>query len=123
VVDLPTNQEYRIIAIGDLHGQRHELERLIESLGKLPEWPDCALVFLGDFVDRGPDVRGTIDFVLELHRRPPGGSAVLSNHDLALVRAAGLDGGTASPYWIERYSLASPVLPIIPEGDRGGTPW
>jgi hypothetical protein len=21
------------------------------------------------------------------------------------------------------YSLASPVLPIIPEGDRGGTPW
>jgi PKD repeat protein len=21
------------------------------------------------------------------------------------------------------YSLASPVLPIIPEGDQGGTPW
>ena len=61
------------------------------------------LVFLGDFVDRGPDVRGTIRLVLELLRRQPCGSAVMGNHDLALVRAARLDGGAPSPYWIEHY--------------------
>ncbi len=103
MVDLPTNLDYPIIAIGDLHGQRDELERLIERMEKLPEWPDSALVFLGDFVDRGPDVRGTINLVMKLLRRPPGGSAVMGNHDLALVRAARLDGGPASSYWIRRY--------------------
>ncbi|HEU5115715.1 MAG TPA: hypothetical protein VFT74_03490, partial [Isosphaeraceae bacterium] len=35
--------------------------------------------------------------------RPPGGSAVMGNHDLALVRAARLDGGPPSPYWIDGY--------------------
>ena len=67
------------------------------------EWDDCALVFLGDFVDRGEDVPGTIDLVLELLSRRPGGSAILGNHDLALVRAARLDDGPSSPYWIGSY--------------------
>jgi serine/threonine protein phosphatase 1 len=102
-IELPGDLDYPIVVIADLHGQRLELERLIKKLEKLPEWSDCALVFLGDFVDRGPNVRGTIDFVRELLRRPPGGSALMGNHDLALVRAARLDGGPPSPYWIESY--------------------
>jgi serine/threonine protein phosphatase 1 len=60
-------------------------------------------MFLGDFVDRGDDVPGTIDLVLELLNRPAGGSAVLGNHDLALIRSARLDDGPPSPYWIESY--------------------
>ncbi len=99
----PTNLDYPVIAVGDLHGQRDELVRLVERLETLPEWPVCALVFLGDFVDRGPDVRGTIDLVMELLRRPAGGSAVMGNHDLALVRAARLDDGPVSSYWLDRY--------------------
>jgi serine/threonine protein phosphatase 1 len=103
LIDLPTTLNYPVVAIGDLHGQRDELERLVERLEMRPEWPESALVFLGDFVDRGPDVRGTLDLVLKLLRRPAGGSAVMGNHDLALVRAARLDGGPCSPYWTERY--------------------
>jgi serine/threonine protein phosphatase 1 len=102
-MDLPGSLDYPIVAVGDLHGQRDELERLVARLEALPEWPRCALVFLGDFVDRGPDVRGTVELVLELLQRPPGGSAVMGNHDLALVRAARLDDGPASPYWVNRY--------------------
>lgn len=41
-----------IVAIGDLHGQLDDLKRLIGRLEVLPEWPDVALTFLGDFVDR-----------------------------------------------------------------------
>src|SRR4051794_15877443 len=100
---LPSALDYPLIAIADLHGQRAELERLIARLEKLEEWPECALVFLGDFVDRGADVQGTIDLVLKLLNRPAGGSAVLGNHDLALVRAARLDEGSRSTYWIESY--------------------
>jgi serine/threonine protein phosphatase 1 len=103
VVELPTDLSYPIIAIGDLHGQRREVERLVRKLEKLLEWPECALVFLGDFVDRGTNVRGTLDLVLELLRRSPGGSAIMGNHDLALVRAARLDGGPPSTYWSGHY--------------------
>src|SRR5438105_2161419 len=70
VIELPKTLDYPIVAIGDLHGQRDELRRLVETLERLPEWPEVALVFLGDFVDRGPDVRGAIDLVLGLLRRP-----------------------------------------------------
>ncbi len=41
--------------------------------------------------------------VLELLSRRPGGSAVLGNHDLALMRAARLDDGPPSQYWIDSY--------------------
>ena len=100
---LPTNLDYPIIAIADLHGQLEQLKRLVTRLEQIAEWDDCALVFLGDFVDRGEDIPATIDMVLELLSRRPGGSAVLGNHDLALVRAARLDDGPPSPYWIEHY--------------------
>jgi serine/threonine protein phosphatase 1 len=95
--------DYPIVAIADLHGQRRSFECLMARLEVLPEWPRCALVFLGDFVDRGPDVRGTIDLVLDLLDERPDRTAVMGNHDMALVRAARLDDGPASPYWITRY--------------------
>ena len=100
---LPTSLNYPIIAIADLHGQLDQLKRLVTRLEMVSEWDDCALVFLGDFVDRGENVPGTIDLVLDLLSRRPGGSAILGNHDLALVRAARLDDGPSSPYWIGSY--------------------
>jgi calcineurin-like phosphoesterase family protein len=99
-MNLPTSLDYPIIAIADLHGQLDQMERLVTRLEMISEWDDCALVFLGDYVDRGEDVPGTIDLVLELLRRSQGGSAVIGNHDLALVRATRLDDGPSSSYWI-----------------------
>lgn len=75
-MNLPTNLDYPIIAIADLHGQLEQLERLITKLETISEWDDCSLVFLGNYVDRGEDVPGTIDMVLDLLSRRPGGSAV-----------------------------------------------
>ncbi|MHC5542488.1 metallophosphoesterase, partial [Singulisphaera rosea] len=103
MIDLPTTLGYPIVAIADLHGQHAELSRLVGALEDVPEWPDCAIVFLGDFVDRNVGVREIIDLVLELLGRAPGGSAVMGNHDLALVRAARLDDGPTSPYWVAGY--------------------
>ena len=90
----PIAVDYPIVAIPDRHGQR-------ESPGRLPEWAGCAVDFLGDFVDRGPDVRGTIERVLDLLDRHAVVAAVMGNHDLAPVRAARLDGGAPSAYWID----------------------
>jgi serine/threonine protein phosphatase 1 len=99
----PQTVDYPVVAIADLHGQKRSLERLLARLEELPEWPDCALVFLGDFVVRGPDVRGTVDRVLGLLGEKPNRAAMMGNHDMALVRAAQLDDGPASPYWITGY--------------------
>lgn len=103
-MDWPVRLDYPIVAITDVHGQRAWLDGLLDRLSRRPEWPRCSVVFCGDYVDRGPDVCGTIDRILTLamtHTSPV--TAVMGNHDLALVRAARLDDGARSNFWIERY--------------------
>lgn len=53
----------KIFAIGDVHGCSEELRALIR---KLPLDQNSTLVFLGDYVDRGPDSKGVIDTILDL---------------------------------------------------------
>lgn len=52
-----------LYAIGDIHGMRLELEALVASL---PLQDDDRLIFIGDYVDRGPDPRGTVEFLIKL---------------------------------------------------------
>ncbi len=52
-------------AIGDIHGNLVALEDLLEQV--LPELkPEDAVVFLGDFIDRGPDSRGCVERIVRL---------------------------------------------------------
>ncbi|MCZ2344113.1 MAG: metallophosphoesterase [Bacteroidales bacterium] len=95
--------EYPIFAIGDVHGQTVFLQRLLTQLRCLPEWKAARIVFLGDLVDRGPDVRCAVQTVWELLAEKPGSVCVMGNHDFALVRAAGLDDQPPSPSWAKRY--------------------
>jgi serine/threonine protein phosphatase 1 len=55
-----------LYAVGDIHGER---EMLQELLAGLPLAEDDELVFVGDYVDRGPDSRGVVDLLLELRER------------------------------------------------------
>jgi serine/threonine protein phosphatase 1 len=56
----------RTFAIGDIHGDLGALETL---LGRLPEFgQDDTVVFLGDYVDRGPDSKAVVSRVRELER-------------------------------------------------------
>jgi serine/threonine protein phosphatase 1 len=54
-----------LYAVGDIHG---ELEMLEELLAKLPLRDDDRLVFVGDYVDRGPDARGVVEALIRLGR-------------------------------------------------------
>jgi serine/threonine protein phosphatase 1 len=53
----------RTLAIGDVHGCSRALDAL---LGDVQAQADDVLVFLGDYVDRGPDSFGVIERVLHL---------------------------------------------------------
>ena len=52
-----------LFVIGDVHGCAAELRALLH---KLPLDKDSVLLFLGDYVDRGPDSKGVIDTVLDI---------------------------------------------------------
>jgi serine/threonine protein phosphatase 1 len=55
-----------LYAVGDIHGEN---EKLGELLDLLPLVEGDKLVFLGDYVDRGPDARGVVDRLIELQGR------------------------------------------------------
>lgn len=81
----------RQFAIGDIHGCSKALRSLIEVIDPRPE---DELVFLGDYVDRGPDSRDVVDQILTLreHCRVV---ALRGNHEIMLLGVAcrGLDNG------------------------------
>lgn len=91
----------RRFAIGDIHGCSKALRTLIETID--PQ-SDDELVFLGDYVDRGPDTRDVVDQVIELQKRcrviPLRG-----NHEIMLVAVAlrGMD----DTVWLENGGQAT----------------
>jgi serine/threonine protein phosphatase 1 len=73
----------KIFVIGDIHGHLTALEALLEVV---PFSTGDLLVFLGDYVDKGPDVRGVLDFLLRFAERP-NTIFLRGNHDQMLVDA------------------------------------
>ncbi len=69
------------IAIGDIHGCLEPLQRLIE---RLP--PAEPLVFLGDYVDRGPQSAGVVAYLRALARQRPC-RFLMGNHEQMMLRA------------------------------------
>jgi serine/threonine protein phosphatase 1 len=77
----------RILAIGDIHGCLTALDTLLKLVQ--PARQD-RIVTLGDYVDRGPNTRGVINRLIELHES---GRliALRGNHELMMLQAR--DGG------------------------------
>lgn len=74
-------------AIGDIHGWRPPLDELLASL-RPRLTPDDTVVFLGDYIDRGDDVKGCIDAVLAFKREAAARVVCLvGNHEEWLLRA------------------------------------
>ncbi|MCL6284872.1 serine/threonine protein phosphatase [Ruegeria sp. 2012CJ41-6] len=69
-----------IYAIGDIHGQLDELHRAL-SLIEADGGADARVVFLGDYVDRGPDSRAVIDLLIEGQQAQRNWITLLGNHD------------------------------------------
>ena len=74
------------IAIGDIHGNLAALEDLLAQIRREVQ-PGDVVVFLGDYIDRGPDSRGCIDAVLALQHEGPADVVCLrGNHEDWLLR-------------------------------------
>lgn len=84
----------RIYAVGDIHGCRAELERLLALVDADDAVRGPAartmLIFLGDVVDRGPDSAGVIDLLLRLSRERSDVRFLKGNHEEVFLQS--LDG-------------------------------
>jgi serine/threonine protein phosphatase 1 len=76
------------IAIGDIHGCLEPLQRLVETLQRLVEQlpPEKPLVFLGDYIDRGPQSAGVVQYLIALGKRRPC-HFLMGNHELLMMTA------------------------------------
>jgi len=75
----------RTFATGDIHGDLEALLRVEEQLPRLDAGD--TLVFLGDYVDRGPHSAQVVDYLRSLPRRTPARVVALrGNHEDAWLR-------------------------------------
>ncbi len=76
-----------LYAIGDVHGCAKTLDALLACLDLTP---DDRVVFVGDYIDRGPDSRGVIDRLLDMEEAAwlgngPVCTFLRGNHDQMMV--------------------------------------
>ncbi len=78
----------RTIVVGDVHGCREELERLLQAC----QWTrGQRLVLAGDLVAKGPYSQGVVQLAREC-----GALGVLGNHDAHVLRARAQEAGDTS---------------------------
>jgi serine/threonine protein phosphatase 1 len=86
-------------AIGDIHGCLDKLERLIAACEAHADGPPARWVFLGDYVDRGPDSRGVIELLMRRQQEQPGSVVCLrGNHEQMAIMAHA--DARAMPLWL-----------------------
>lgn len=69
----------RIFAIGDIHGCISHLNTMMMQLDI--DSRNDTLVFMGDYVDRGPDSRGVVDTILDIRKNLKNVICLLGNHE------------------------------------------
>lgn len=70
-----------LIAIGDIHGCRQSLDGLLDQLNPSS---DDHLLFVGDYIDRGPDSKGVIERLLDLREEVPC-TFLRGNHEAMMI--------------------------------------
>jgi sugar/nucleoside kinase (ribokinase family) len=121
----------RRVVIGDIHGHRDRLVRLLGDAGLTDatgHWAggNAQLWFLGDLTDRGPEGVGVIRLVrsLQAEAAAAGGrvDSVLGNHELLLLAAhllpgasSGGAGGTFRSDWLANGGRPSDLADLTPE--------
>jgi serine/threonine protein phosphatase 1 len=110
----------RTFAIGDLHGCVRELERILAAIA--PAAGDT-IVFVGDYVDRGPDSRATIDCLLDLGRRSDLRTIFLrGNHEDMFLDYLGRDGHFGESFLGNGGNTTLASYDVAPGTPRGEVP-
>ena len=105
----------RTLAIGDIHGCLKPLKLLWETID--PQ-PDDRIIFVGDYVDRGPDTKGVIDFLIGLRDSEEFNITFLSgNHEEKFFLAR--FGGSELADWLAHWGGKETLESYSDHGDGG----
>ncbi|MCC7280928.1 MAG: serine/threonine protein phosphatase [Acetobacteraceae bacterium] len=101
----------RIYAVGDVHGAADRLDQLHALIGhdalRAPE-PRKVLVYLGDYVDRGPDSRGVLARLLA--PGPPGCERIFLKGNHEMMFQAGIAASRTPElvrFWLDNGGVAT----------------
>jgi serine/threonine protein phosphatase 1 len=88
-------------AVGDIHGSLRKLRGLVARCREHAGGQPITFVFLGDYIDRGPESAGVVAYLIEMQSLPGERCvALMGNHeDFAL---GVLDGTTDANHWLSQ---------------------
>jgi serine/threonine protein phosphatase 1 len=106
------------LAIGDIHGMKNKLDLVLTELA--PALPsDTRLIFVGDYVDRGPDSKEVIERLIRLKDERPDTILLMGNHERMMIDA--YDGGdvmtwlsNGGDHTLKSYGLSSREIKELP---------
>ena len=93
-------------AIGDIHGCLDKLRGLLLRCEKHADGRPLAFVFVGDYIDRGPQSCAVIDCLIDLQARYGGRGVTLMGNREAMALAA-IDGSGPVRLWLAQGGLAT----------------
>lgn len=84
----------RVYAVGDIHGRDDLLAALLDAIthddaARSPA--ETRLIFLGDYIDRGPGSAAVMARLIALQAERPGSTFLMGNHEEVMTLAAGGD--------------------------------
>jgi serine/threonine protein phosphatase 1 len=114
----------RRIAIGDIHGCLKTLKGLLEE--KIKVTMEDQILFIGDYIDRGPDSKGVLDYLLEKKEKGFNYVFIRGNHEEMLIESFSSDvyfqpwmnnggGATLDSFGISREDYLAPGGNRLPE--------
>lgn len=115
---LPPNT--RAYAIGDVHGRLDLLRILLGKIEAHSAARPCDreyMIFLGDVIDRGPDSRGVIEYLMQAKASLPNPIFLAGNHEEMLLRVLHRDATSVHDWlahggaeFVESYGLDPATL-------------
>jgi serine/threonine protein phosphatase 1 len=86
-------------AVGDIHGALHKLQDLVARCERHAGERAFGFVFIGDYIDRGPDSSGVIDYLIALRSRMPNGVVTLMGNHESMVLSI-IAGAEPVQHWL-----------------------
>lgn len=74
----------KIFAVGDVHGCYDKLQILMDKVNA--DYDEDRFVFLGDYIDRGPDSFEVVEYLIDFKRKYPNTIFLKGNHEDMLER-------------------------------------
>jgi serine/threonine protein phosphatase 1 len=109
----------RLFVVGDIHGCAEELNIMLAHLEANESLSDDDLiVFIGDYIDRGPSSKEVVDSLIAFHSRYPQTIFLRGNHEDMLLDFLGYEGTLGHSYLVNGGQATTQSYGCLPAPKR-----